>query len=195
MSLQGVIINSEDLNEHLLNLPSLTWYFPFLSTLSHSLWNLTNGFMWLIHQTGKLGPFWLWVEMWTDREKWTDISIFKLLCCRYRTRRFMSLSPLSVFCHMHDHSVTWIFPNYVFIAIFQESSFLLLHDSNSADENYFSRKTLFLVHVKWVGKSQILSLASCLHSLLSWPTKPNKKRRLEPGLSIPASMCSPLPQH
>lgn len=62
---------------------------------------------------------------------------------------------------MHDHSVTWIFPNYIFIAIFQESSFLLLHDSNSADENYFSLKTVFLdsaCEMSWQVSNFITSL-------------------------------------
>lgn len=106
VSLQGVIINSKDLNEHLLNLPSLTCYFPSLSTLSHLLWNLTSAFMWLIHQTGKLEPFWLWVEIWMDWKKLTAISLFKLLFSKDHTRRFMYSSPLSFFYHMHE---IWIY--------------------------------------------------------------------------------------
>lgn len=126
VSLQGVIINSKDLNEHLFNLTSLTSYFPFLSTLSHLLWNLTNAFLWLIHQIGKLEPFWLWVEIWRDWEKWTDVSIFKPLCSKYHTRRFMCSVPLSVSYHMHEYSVRGVLPNYVLTPIFQESSFLFI---------------------------------------------------------------------
>lgn len=140
VSLQGVIINSKDLNEHLLNLPSLTSYFLFLSTLSHLLWNLTNAFMWLIHQIGELEPFRLWVEILKGLGKMNRHLYFQAVVLQVSHEKIYVFCPIVILL-----PYAWIFSK-------RDSSHLHL-------DSHFSREqlSLYFMTVKEQVKTTLVS--------------------------------------